>query len=83
MMEKPLQETKKTRSTIQTTQTPQPNKIKEPTCNTMHARVLNLTSTTFNKEEVNILNLGPSSAIETASKHFVNHLITETENAIR
>ena len=48
-----------------------------------HARIINLTDTTFNHEHLHTLSLGPNYAIEKDPKHYINDLIIDTENAIR
>jgi hypothetical protein len=48
-----------------------------------HAKIINLTDTTFNHEHLHTLSLGPNYAIEKDPKHYINDLITDTENAIR
>ena len=48
-----------------------------------HARVINLSNTTFNHEHVHTLSLGPSFAMEKGPKYYINNLTIDTENAIR
>jgi len=48
-----------------------------------HARIINLTDTTFSHEHLHTLSLGPNYAKEKDPKHYINDLITDTENAIR
>jgi hypothetical protein len=48
-----------------------------------HARVINLSNTTFNHEHTHTLSLRPNFAIEEEPKLYINNLIIDTENAIR
>ena len=50
---------------------------------TFHSRLVNLTNIIFTKEQINSLNLGFNYGIEKEPKHYINKLITDTENAIR
>jgi uncharacterized protein YpuA (DUF1002 family) len=50
---------------------------------TFHARVINLTNINFTREQINTLALGPNYTVEEDPKHYINELITDTENAIR
>jgi len=49
----------------------------------LHTRLINLTQAKFSREQLNALNLGCNYAIQKDRKHYVNVLITVTENAIR
>jgi hypothetical protein len=46
-------------------------------------RLINLTNTTFTKEQINMLAHGPNYATEKDPRHYINELIIDTENAIR
>jgi len=46
-------------------------------------RLINLTNTTFTKEQINMLAHGPNYAKEKDPRHYINELIIDTENAIR
>jgi hypothetical protein len=46
-------------------------------------RVVNLTNTTFTKEQIKTLGMGPQYAIEKNPKHYINEIIIDTENAIK
>jgi hypothetical protein len=48
-----------------------------------NTRVINLTQTHFNKEQLNILAPGPNYTIKKKPQTYINNLIVETENAIR
>jgi len=46
-------------------------------------RLINLTNIKLTKEQVKTLSLGPNYEVEQESKHYINKLIIDTENAIR
>ena len=46
-------------------------------------RVINLSSVNFTGEQLKTLSLGPQFAIEREPRHYINHLIIDTDNAIR
>jgi len=70
---------KKLDSLIKETQT-----VHNDTKNTnTQPRLINLTNTTFTKEQINKLARRTNYALEKDPRHYVNKLIIDTENAIR
>jgi ribosome-associated translation inhibitor RaiA len=49
----------------------------------MNGRVINLSRTQFNNEQLHVLSLGPNYAITRKPHNFINELIMDTESAIR
>jgi len=72
--------TKKLDKLIKQTQTTH-NTVKNT--HSFHTRLVKLTNIKFTKEQINTLNLGFNYAIEKDPKHYINYLITDTENANR
>jgi hypothetical protein len=46
-------------------------------------RLVNLTNTTFTKEQIKTLEMGPQYAMEKNPKYFIKELVIDTENAIK
>jgi len=49
---------------------------------TFHQRVVNKTNIPLTKEELDLLNKGPTYNLEHKHKHWINNLALETENAV-
>jgi tRNA U34 5-carboxymethylaminomethyl modifying GTPase MnmE/TrmE len=64
-----IKQTQTTHSNIKNTNTP--------------PRLINLTNTTFTRQHIHTLALGPNYALEKDAKDYINELIVDTENAIR
>jgi hypothetical protein len=64
-----MKQTQTTHSNIKNTNTP--------------PRLINLTNTTFTREHIHTLALGPNYALEKDPKDYINELIVDTKNAIR
>ena len=71
--------TKKLNNLTKQTQEHQKNNINTNS----HNRVINLSKVKFTEEQLKVLRLGPQFATEREPKHYINHLIIDTDNAIK